>query len=725
MNTFFQLVSDLLISSSGSLVYHLVILFSIVAGLQMCILFMDINRSEWSRMLLGFCLLLSIQLIMFIFAALAWQGLFDPGLWLPLIEKSASLLSLIIIIWLWSFPIPARIADTAFILLGFLILALTVFSGAYLSNSAEQSVISLLWLDKIFTILGVIFASLGVGSLIHRKPSGWETGLGQLTILCIGYLTHLLWGGNASIYPALIRLAELAAFPLLIALPQRYLERSGERGVYHKLPDQNELFEAIGAVLSKPSPELIGIGITQKLATLFKADISILLEVDQVNQDLKIHNAYDHRNNREIILPSLIQEEVPLLIKSIHENKILHFTESSKDTELIEWLKIEAPCNLMFIPITKHPHYQMGLLLISMNGKHKWHQHQEILIQNVASLLVYFLHLSKQSDIKQQKLDEIEDRLLAIQASTSEELRKQDALLLENQELRQLEMNKKSQIETLAVMISMQQESLTHSNARIQSLERELENRRIGFNQTQLDDLAFQLDELKRPIHSIQEHTGFLLGESMGVLGSIQRKFVERIRIASERAAQISEDLLETLKVTQSHQQKEFGAVDLGDLVDVAVSEALEKIKQKHIRLRMDLPDQLPSLVSNEDALRSVLVDLLVYAGKVTPTQGEVYLNAHLEEDNGRVDYVILQITDSGDGIPAADLPNVFSPNYRIKIVDEQQVGSEEIDLSNIYNLVLSLNGRIWIDNEPGKGSTVSLLIPADRGENDHPGESL
>jgi hypothetical protein len=84
---------------------------------------------DWEgRTILGLGLLLLGQFLMFAFSALGWQGLIDPTYTLPPLDRAFTLLSIVILIWLWAFPEPSRVADGATVLLVLLIVVASVLS---------------------------------------------------------------------------------------------------------------------------------------------------------------------------------------------------------------------------------------------------------------------------------------------------------------------------------------------------------------------------------------------------------------------------------------------------------------------------------------------------------------------------------------------------------------------------------------------------------------------
>jgi two-component system, OmpR family, phosphate regulon sensor histidine kinase PhoR len=78
----------------------------------------------------------------------------------------------------------------------------------------------------------------------------------------------------------------------------------------------------------------------------------------------------------------------------------------------------------------------------------------------------------------------------------------------------------------------------------------------------------------------------------------------------------------------------------------------------------------------------------------------------------GGQEYVLIQVTDTGGGIPAEDLPRVFTRLYRADNVLIQGVGDTGVGLSIAKTLTEAQKGRIWVETKMGSGSTFSVLLP-------------
>ncbi len=218
----------------------------------------------------------------------------------------------------------------------------------------------------------------------------------------------------------------------------------------------------------------------------------------------------------------------------------------------------------------------------------------------------------------------------------------------------------------------------------------------------QSDVTATIVQELRQPLSSIVVYTDLLLGESVGILGATQRKFVERIKASVERMEGLADDLIQMVMDNQGRALTPE-KVDLNDVIDMAVAQALVKLRKRSIILRLDVPDQLPSLQADRDALQQILVHLLQNAGDTSPQEGEVALSAQVEVKENEPGFVLIQVTDSGGGIPAEELPRVFSRLYRSDNTIIPGVGETDVGLSVVKSLVEAHGGRIWVDSVMGR----------------------
>jgi signal transduction histidine kinase len=213
---------------------------------------------------------------------------------------------------------------------------------------------------------------------------------------------------------------------------------------------------------------------------------------------------------------------------------------------------------------------------------------------------------------------------------------------------------------------------------------------------------------------SVIGYTDLLLGESVGILGALQRKFIERIKASTERIGSLIEDMIQlnTLEVGLSELKPE--AMDLNLIIDNALAYTSSQIREKKISIHLDLPKRVAAVNADREALQQILIHLLQNAGAATPMEGTIGLKVQTTEDEGQ-SYVMIQVSDSGGGIPEEDLPRVFTRLYRADNVLIQGIGDTGVGLSIAKTLTEAQHGRIWVESQPGTGATFNVLLPAVR----------
>jgi signal transduction histidine kinase len=250
---------------------------------------------------------------------------------------------------------------------------------------------------------------------------------------------------------------------------------------------------------------------------------------------------------------------------------------------------------------------------------------------------------------------------------------------------------------------------LTEADQKIMALERWGVPRLIEDEHEEV--LASLAQELRQPMSSILGYTNLLLGETVGILGALQRKFLERIKAAIERMDGLIEEIVHMTSRNGQSIQLTHESVDLRAAIDEAIAFVQAQLTEKKIALRMEISEHLPPVHADRDALQQIIVHLLQNACAATPDGEEVSIQARLTREGER-DYVLMQVMDKGGGIPLEEIPRVFSRLYRADNALIPGVGDTGVGLSIAKTLVEAHGGRIWVDSVMGLGSTFNVLLP-------------
>lgn len=240
--------------------------------------------------------------------------------------------------------------------------------------------------------------------------------------------------------------------------------------------------------------------------------------------------------------------------------------------------------------------------------------------------------------------------------------------------------------------------------------------------------IASLAQELRQPMSAIVGYSELLLGESVGILGALQRKFLERIKASCERMNTLLGDLINVTDIDSGSLHLMPESVDIMTIVEDAILSCGAQFREKSINLRLDVAEDLPAVSADRDALRQIITHLLSNAGNASGVEGEVVLRVRQETSplqDGQDSALLIAVRDSGGGIAPADQPRVFARFYRADAPLIAGLGETGVGLSIAKALVEAHGGRIWFTSEPGRGSTFTVLLPVQHHNGQSPSTSL
>lgn len=222
--------------------------------------------------------------------------------------------------------------------------------------------------------------------------------------------------------------------------------------------------------------------------------------------------------------------------------------------------------------------------------------------------------------------------------------------------------------------------------------------------------IASLAQELRTPMTSISGYTDLLLNESAGILGAMQRQFLQRVKANIERMSGMMSDLIRVTAIDTRQMALEPEPVSLVEIIDEAIMSNSAQYRERNITLRLDLADRLPPVQADRDSLYQIMSHLLANAGLCSQPGTDVTVGAHTKPE--AQDYLVVSVADTGGGIQLADRQRVFSRRYRADNPLIEGLGDTGVGLSIAKALVEAHSGRIWVDSEMGRGSTFSFLLP-------------
>lgn len=759
---------DLFTQPTGSVIYHLVLVFSIVSALQSSIFHLRASGfPQARRTVFGLSFLLSAQIALFVLSALGNEGLINLSLFLPPVDRALTLFALVWMIWLWTFPEPSRAADAATAL--FTLLVAAAFALSLIAYAQTPTIpYNLTVFESYWQIGSIGMAVFGLFLLLVRRPNGWGNGMAIFLLAFAGHLLHLIFGRVDGDFPGAVRLSYMAAYPILMTLAQRFpapaqtpttikpVAPSEERRRYSTDP---KTFHALLALAAESSVDRVSQAITRAIAQTMLADLSFLIYLTDNNNQMQIASGYDLIREENLEGGSLNKNLIPMLTNSIQRGRPLRLPSSSTSADikgLSDLLGLTSPGHLMSVPIvTPEKDVIGGILVLSPYSNRLWSAEDQAFLSNIATSLVPIIQRGQKMNALEHRTEQTRQELDVAQVRISDLERRNEDLLKQMEAVKADAQEGLAQAENLAEMTRMQEEAQkaidklkaeneslrasrgikegskasTQVEAELQSTLKEvarlqnlLAEANIKLMETekgasaarsteQAEVVASISQELRQPMSSIVGYTDLLLGESVGILGALQRKFVERIKSSTERISNLINDLIQVTTLESGLNELKPEPVDLNLIIDNAMSYTSSQVREKNISMHLDLPKNLTSIHADREALQQILIHLLQNAGAASPNEGTVRLRVQTRSEAGE-EYVLLQVTDTGGGIPPEDLPRVFTRLYRADNVLIQGVGDTGVGLSIAKTLTEAQNGRIWVETEAGKGSTFSVLLP-------------
>ena len=213
--------------------------------------------------------------------------------------------------------------------------------------------------------------------------------------------------------------------------------------------------------------------------------------------------------------------------------------------------------------------------------------------------------------------------------------------------------------------------------------------------------------ELRTPLTAIRGYAETLRD---GALKDPEKalEFVQVIHRHAERLRELIDDLLDLSKVEQGKARLSPVPVPLAEVASQVAAVIRPLAQGKSQSLAIEIPRDLPFLRADRDRLAQVLINLLDNAVKFTPEGGRIFLTAAARE--GRI---VLDVSDSGVGIPPDEIGRIFERFYRVDRSRDRREGGTGLGLAIAKHLTLAMGGTIEVESVPGRGTTFRVTLPA------------
>ncbi|MGR3178756.1 MAG: response regulator [Candidatus Anammoxibacter sp.] len=244
-------------------------------------------------------------------------------------------------------------------------------------------------------------------------------------------------------------------------------------------------------------------------------------------------------------------------------------------------------------------------------------------------------------------------------------------------------------------------------------------------NRLKSEFMANMSHELRTPLNSVLSISSILLDRMDGDLTDEQEKQVKMIESNGKNLLKLINDLLDLEKIKSGHIEILRSYFDIKKVISRVKATIEPLFAESQVKLDVQIDENIPSLFSDSDKVRQILLNLLVNAVKFTKKGGKVSISCSLgpmhSSEKDVIDgiessqNILISIKDNGIGIAEKELQNIFDEFRQVDGSTRRKYGGTGLGLSITKRLAELLKGNISVESKLGKGSTFAFTLPVDK----------
>ncbi|WP_051284228.1 HAMP domain-containing histidine kinase [Nisaea denitrificans] len=230
-------------------------------------------------------------------------------------------------------------------------------------------------------------------------------------------------------------------------------------------------------------------------------------------------------------------------------------------------------------------------------------------------------------------------------------------------------------------------------------------------NQSKSHFLATMSHELRTPLNAIMGFSEIIRERSFGDKPMTYSDYARDIHDSAGFLLALINDILDMARLDSKVYSLFEEEIDMGKMTRASVTMIGPQAQAKNLQVETDFEAHGPYLFIDNRGLRQVLLNILGNAVKFTPPAGRITLTAKFNETG---DYLI-DVSDTGPGIPQADLQRVLQPFEQASSSLSREHGGSGLGLSISAAIMALHGGSLTLSSVFGEGTTASIVIPASR----------
>lgn len=231
------------------------------------------------------------------------------------------------------------------------------------------------------------------------------------------------------------------------------------------------------------------------------------------------------------------------------------------------------------------------------------------------------------------------------------------------------------------------------------------EEREVDKAKTEFVSLASH--QLRTPLSSINWYTEMLLNGDAGKISKEQKDFLKEIYKGNQRMVDLVNALLNVSRIEMGTLAIEPELININNIVEDSLKEMEHMIEKGKIKISKKLDKDISKIKADKKLIRIVFQNLISNAIKYTPSKGSINVKTSDKDKD-----ILIEVSDTGYGIPKKQQKNIFSKLFRADNVQEKDTEGTGLGLYIVKAIVDQAGGKIWFESEENKGTTFFIKLP-------------
>ena len=227
-------------------------------------------------------------------------------------------------------------------------------------------------------------------------------------------------------------------------------------------------------------------------------------------------------------------------------------------------------------------------------------------------------------------------------------------------------------------------------------------------NRSKSEFLAAMSHDLRTPLNAIIGFSQVIAEKMFGEQSEKYGEYARDISGSAKHLLDLVNELLDLSALEAGKRTLNLEPIELRELVDECQPIVAEQAEKAGLDLSIALSDNLPPLLADRLAVKQIIMNVLSNAVKFTPKGGTVSLSIQKQGDG-----FVLEVRDTGSGIPADKLASITEPFVRARQSAFVSTEGSGLGLSIVKALVFLHKGELTIDSQVGKGTSVTVTLPS------------